>query len=159
MTSLKPCLWLPPDDAAAAVELYTSVLPEATVLSHHRLENPAGPDYSSDLWELGVGDTRLQILGATESDLSGFTNSLSLSITVDDQAALDRAWQGFLDAGGTESMCGWITDPYGVHWQMVPQVFYDLTGSGDADMTQRVVEAVWQMVKIDADQLVVAARG
>lgn len=159
MTDLKACLWLAPDIAPKAVELYTTVLPDAKVLSHQHFDNPDMPDHSPDLWELQIGDARLQLMGNPEGEVAGFTDSLSLSLTPETQEDLDTAWDGFLEAGGKEVMCGWIMDPFGVPWQMVPKAYYELTGSEDKAQNQRVVEALWGMVKIDIEGLHTAARG
>lgn len=83
----------------------------------------------------------------------------SLSVVVPDQVALDKVWDGFLERGGKEQACSWIMDPYGVRWQVLPQAYYDLTSTGDAGQTQRVTEALWQMVRIDVAGLEAAARG
>lgn len=157
MTDLMACVWLAPDKAAEAVRLYTRVLPDTEIVSHHRFENPDAPDHSPELWTLRVGEASLQVMGAPEGDAPGFTTSLSLSLTCPDQQSLDRAWDGILEAGGHELQCGWVVDPFGVNWQVIPQAFHELVGSADSDQAQRVVEAVWQMTRIDVEGLRAAA--
>lgn len=157
MSTLRPCLWLTPDQTEKALELYQAVVPNAQIFSRVHFDNEAQPEHSVDVIQLELAGTPVQIMSCTR--YSDFSDALSMYLVVDDQAELDQVWQGFLDAGGTEVQCGWITDPFGVRWQVVPQVFHDLVDEGDPAQAQRVVEAVWGMVKIDAAALEAAARG
>jgi predicted 3-demethylubiquinone-9 3-methyltransferase (glyoxalase superfamily) len=55
--------------------------------------------------------------------------------------------------------CGWLTDRFGVSWQVVPRRLGELIGPGDAEQASRVMQAVLRMVKLDLDELEAAAAG
>lgn len=157
MTALRPCLWLTPDQMPRALELYERLVPGFTIASRVHFDNEAQPEHSVDVIQLELAGTAVQIMSCAR--YSEFTEAISMYLVVDDQAQLDAVWEGFTEAGGTPVQCGWITDPFGVRWQVVPQAFHDLVEAGDQAQAQRVVEAVWSMVKIDAAALEAAARG
>ncbi len=157
--TITPSLWLAPGTAGEAGTLYAALFPEASIESHDFMENPAGPEYNAELLQVRIGSSRLQIMGAHRDPMVEYTDAISLSVVVPDQAALDKVWDGFLERGGQEQACSWIIDPYGVRWQVLPQAFFDLTSSGDAAQRQRVTEALWQMVRVDVAGLEAAARG
>ena len=61
---------------------------------------------------------------------------------------MDRYWAA-LGAGGTESQCGWLKDRYGVSWQVVPSVLGGLIGGPDPEGSQRAMQAMLGMQKLD----------
>ena len=67
----------------------------------------------------------------------------------DTQAEVDRLWDALTADGGEESQCGWLTDKFGVSWQIVPKVLAELIGSADRAAAQRATMAMLQMVKLD----------
>ncbi len=60
-----------------------------------------------------------------------FNESVSLSVSCADQAEVDRYWDGLLAGGGEESQCGWLKDPWGLSWQIVPQRLVELLSDPD----------------------------
>lgn len=157
MPALRPCLWLTPDEAEMALDLYTSLVPDTRVVGSWHVDNHDMPEHGVDIHHLDVAGTQVQIMACAR--YSDFTDAVSMYLVVDDQATLDRVWDGFIAAGGEEVQCGWVRDPFGVRWQVVPKVFEELTSGDDQEQRQRVVEAVWGMVRIDAAALEAAARG
>ena len=87
-----------------------------------------------------------------------FKHSPAMSIVVRcaDQAEIDGFWDRLLE-GGTPSRCGWLTDRFGVSWQIVPDALEHLMSSGDRDQTARVTQAFMGMVKFDIAALEQAA--
>ncbi|HOB05940.1 MAG TPA: hypothetical protein PKM36_11800 [Propionibacteriaceae bacterium] len=69
---------------------------DASIESHEFLENPAGPEYNPEMLQVRIGSLRLQIMGAHRDPMVEYTDAISLSIVVADQAALDKVWDGFL---------------------------------------------------------------
>lgn len=155
MTHLNTCLWLSPEDAPKAVELYTTLISNSRVVGDQHYTNDDQPGGSTRIWQLDLAGTRVHVMAA--SPAPEFTDAHSMWLVVDDQAELDRVWDGFLDQGGTEVMCGWITDPFGVKWQVVPKLWEEIAQGDDPERAQRAVEAVWQMVRIDVAALADAA--
>ncbi|GAB3624758.1 VOC family protein [Mariniluteicoccus endophyticus] len=156
MTTARTCLWFTPEDAEKAIDLYTSLIPETRVVETTTFENADQPDGQVRVWTLQIAGTPFQMMASARPQ--GFTMAHSMWLVVDDQAELDRVWDGFLAAGGNELACGWIVDPFGLQWQVLPRVWEELT-SGDQARAQRVAEALWGMVRIDVAALEAAARG
>ena len=71
---------------------------------------------------------------------------------------MDRLWDALLD-GGTALRCGWLTDRWGVSWQIIPRVLMELLQTDDAAMAGRVMQAMMGMVKLDGPALEAAAKG
>ena len=85
-----------------------------------------------------------------------FTPAISLMVNCDDQAEIDALWEKLAE-GGEHIECGWLTDKFGVSWQIVPRVLPELLG-GDAERTDRVMRAVMTMKKLDVAEMQKAAR-
>jgi predicted 3-demethylubiquinone-9 3-methyltransferase (glyoxalase superfamily) len=77
-----------------------------------------------------------------------FSEALSLMVNCDTQAEVDRLWDTFT-RGGEEGQCGWLKDPFGVSWQIVPSALGDMLSDPDPEKTQRVARALLQMKKLD----------
>ena len=86
-----------------------------------------------------------------------FTEGLSLYVDCADQAEVDRYWNALTANGGEESQCGWLKDPFGVSWQIIPRRLTDLTADPDKEKAARVTQAMLQMQKIEVDKLEEAA--
>lgn len=82
--------------------------------------------------------------------------AVSISVNVDTQAEVDRIWDALLADGGAESRCGWLTDRFGLSWQIIPRALPRLLQS---DQSGRVMQAMMGMVKLDIATLEAAARG
>ncbi|MGH6820164.1 MAG: VOC family protein [Methylocella sp.] len=87
-----------------------------------------------------------------------FTEAISLLVTCEDQAEIDRLWD-HLVSGGSPSQCGWLKDRYGLSWQIVPRRFMEMMQNKDAAKTGRVMAAMMQMVKFDVAALEKAYMG
>ena len=86
-----------------------------------------------------------------------FTEAISFVVNCKTQAEVDKFWTK-LSAGGKEVECGWLKDKYGLSWQIVPTVLGELLSDKDAAKSQRVMQAMLQMVKLDIKKLKQAAK-
>ncbi len=77
-----------------------------------------------------------------------FANGISLFVNCETQAEVDELWEK-LSAGGERDRCGWLKDKFGVSWQIIPTALGQLLQDKDAKKSQRVMEAMLQMDKID----------
>ena len=77
-----------------------------------------------------------------------FTPAMSLFVKCSDQAEVDRFWNS-LSKGGRTEQCGWLTDRFGVSWQVVPTALLSMMQDRDAERSERVMKAMLEMVKID----------
>jgi predicted 3-demethylubiquinone-9 3-methyltransferase (glyoxalase superfamily) len=82
---------------------------------------------------------------------------MSLSVICADQAEVDRYWDGLLAGGGEESQCGWLKDPWGLSWQIVPQRLNELMGDPDPRRAQAATQAMLKQQRIVIADLEAAA--
>lgn len=149
--SIQTCLWFN-DSAEQAAALYCSLLPDARITDVFR--QGSAPDAPAFLVEFSLmGQSYAAMNGGPHYVLSP---AASIVAHVDTQAEVDDLWAALLADGGVESRCGWLTDRYGLSWQIIPRALPRLLRS---DKTGKVMQAMMGMVKIDAAALESAARG
>jgi predicted 3-demethylubiquinone-9 3-methyltransferase (glyoxalase superfamily) len=157
-TNISPCLWFD-DDLEDAARFYTGIFPNSRIDSIDVApgDTPSGPKGS-------VLDVNFTLAGQSYIALNGgpdfrFNEAISLSIDCEDQAEVDRLWDGLLADGGEPSMCGWLRDRFGVSWQVIPRRLPELLSSPDRDAAGRALAAMLKMVKIDVAELERAYNG
>ena len=155
MDRITPCLWFD-TEAEEAAQFYTSVFPNSRIVrvTHY---GSAGPRPEGMVMEV-----EFELDGRAVLALNGgpipFTEAISLQADCSDQDEVDRLWET-LSEGGEEGPCGWLKDRYGLSWQIVPSVLYELIADPDPERAQRAVSAMLQMRKIVIDELERAADG
>jgi predicted 3-demethylubiquinone-9 3-methyltransferase (glyoxalase superfamily) len=77
-----------------------------------------------------------------------FTEAISFMVGCDSQEEVDTFWSKLTD-GGQESQCGWLKDRYGLSWQIVPRVLFELIGDKDRTKAARATQAMLKMKKLD----------
>jgi predicted 3-demethylubiquinone-9 3-methyltransferase (glyoxalase superfamily) len=107
---------------------------------------------------------QFELFGAQMSAFNGgphfkLSEAFSLTAACDDQAEVDRLWEQLPARGGAPSQCGWVKDAWGLSWQVIPKVWFDMVRDPDPARVQRVFQAVWQMQKIDIAALQRAYQG
>ena len=151
MTNITPFLWFK-DSAEIAMEFYVSLFDDAKVLSVHRAGDD-GPVFSVS-FSIGA-QTFTAINGGPHYTL---TPATSWMITCESQEEIDRLWAA-LSEGGGPMQCGWITDRFGVTWQIVPSVLFSYLSSSEPGVGVRVQEAMLKMTKFEISGLEAAAKG
>ncbi len=131
------------DQLEAAIEFYTKTFPDCEV----RDRAQAGENGPLQSAEFVVGGQRF--LGFNGGPYFHFSEGFSLFVDCEDQAEVDRYWDAFVQAGAEPSRCGWITDPFGLSWQIVPRRFVELVRDGDPKKVQAVVASMMTMSKLD----------
>jgi len=153
---LTTCLWF---DGCAdeAVELYLSIFPDArrTTSSTYGEAGPGEPGTTLVVTFELMGTSFLALNGGPEYR---FTPAVSFMIPCETQAEVDRYWD-LLVEGGTPSRCGWLTDRFGVSWQVVPNRLSELLSDPDRERADRAMQAMLKMAKLDIAALEVAADG
>jgi len=86
-----------------------------------------------------------------------FNESISLFVHCESQEEVDHFWNGLIADGGEESQCGWLKDRFGVSWQIIPDRLMELLGDPDPGRSQRAMQAMLKMQKIDVAELERAA--
>jgi predicted 3-demethylubiquinone-9 3-methyltransferase (glyoxalase superfamily) len=77
---------------------------------------------------------------------------MSLFVDCQTQAEVDEYWEK-LSAGGEKQPCGWLTDKFGVSWQIIPSALGEMMNDPNPEKAQRVMQAMLQMTKIDIQKL------
>jgi predicted 3-demethylubiquinone-9 3-methyltransferase (glyoxalase superfamily) len=86
-----------------------------------------------------------------------FTEAVSLYVSCEDQAEVDRLWAALTADGGAESQCGWLKDKYGLSWQIIPEALPRYMSDPDRAKADRVMQAMLKMRKIVMADLDAAA--
>ena len=140
-----------------ALELYTSCFEEARVTNITRFTE-AGMGNEGDImtaeFELAGQEFRI-INGGPHFKLSP---AISLAVNCVDQEEVDRLWERLTSDGGEEGQCGWLTDRFGVSWQIVPLALGEMMSSDDAAAVERVTAAFLKMKKLDIAEMEKAFR-
>jgi predicted 3-demethylubiquinone-9 3-methyltransferase (glyoxalase superfamily) len=151
-----PCLWFD-GTADAAVAFYLSIFPNSKRLdsSEYSEESPGEPGTTMMVsFELD-GTPFLALNGGPAYTI---TPAVSFVVGCKDQAELDHYWDALLE-GGQSMQCGWLTDRFGVSWQIVPERLSQLMSDPDPERAARTMEAMLKMVKLDIAGLEAAADG
>lgn len=154
MTTVTPCLWFD-GNAEEAVEFYVSLVPGSKVTAISRY----GPDMP--LPEGTVMTISFELAGSAYTALNGgpeyrFTPAISLQLPAADQDEVDRYWS-LLSEGGEPGPCGWLTDRYGLSWQVIPEALPALMSDPDPARARAAQQALMTMSKIDINALRQAA--
>jgi len=146
-------------EAEAAARLYASIFPDSSVdrITTLQSETPSGPPGAVKVVDFTLMGQRYQAMSAGPHH--DFNDALSLVVLCDSQAELDRYWESLLRDGGRPQACGWLTDRYGLRWQIVPRLMDEWMGDADLARSKRVTEAMLKMIKLDIAALQAAYRG
>jgi predicted 3-demethylubiquinone-9 3-methyltransferase (glyoxalase superfamily) len=149
---LSPCLWYD-GKAEEAAEFYVSVFPNSRIdkVLKSPCDWPAGKAGDAILVSFTLAGMQYQALNGGPNE--PFNNSVSLSITCENQAEVDHYWEALTAGGGQPVQCGWLTDKYGLRWQVVPRALMRMMHDDDPEKAGRVMQAMMQMVKLDIGEL------
>ncbi len=143
MTSITPFLWFD-TDLAAPIAFYTSVFPD-TANPEVRGEGGHSPIFTATIELCGQS---LMLLNGGPAQ-AGFTEAISMFVSVDTQDEIDRLWSELSADGGEPGRCGWLKDRYGLSWQIVPSMLGNWLGSADRQRAQQAMNAMLSMNKLD----------
>lgn len=135
------------DQLDAAMAFYTTTFPDSEIRKVAR----AGKDGPVTSAEFVIGGQ--SFMGYNGGPYFKFSEGFSLFVDCEDQGEVDRYWDKLVSAGATPSQCGWITDPFGVTWQIVPRRFMELIADTNPKKVQAVMDAMMTMVKLDVAAL------
>jgi predicted 3-demethylubiquinone-9 3-methyltransferase (glyoxalase superfamily) len=139
MQRTSTCFWFD-DQGLDAAKLYVSLIPNSRIVT----VNEMGGKVLTVLFSLD-GIEYLALNGGPHYKLSP---AASIMVYCDDQAEVDRLWTALCE-GGAESRCGWLTDRFGLSWQIIPRGFMDLLKSSDKEAVGRAFQAMMTMSKLD----------
>ena len=144
MQKITPFLWFD-GQAEVAAKFYTSIF------KHSKIEN-SGP--MSATFRLDG----MKFIALNGGPQFKFTEAVSFFVDCATQAEIDYYWEK-LSAGGSEGRCGWLKDKFGVSWQIVPPILGELLNDADGEKSQRVMQAMLGMAKLDIQVLKAAYKG
>ncbi|PUA37037.1 hypothetical protein C8Z91_22070 [Paenibacillus elgii] len=156
MQKITPFLWFD-GKAEEAMNFYTSIFADSKIESVTRYgEGGPGPKGA-------VMSGTFQLNGQTFMALNGgpqftFSPAVSFFVNCETQEEIDELWEK-LSEGGEPGRCGWLTDKFGLSWQIIPKILGELLQDKDAEKSARVMQAMLQMDKLDIEALQRAYEG
>lgn len=156
MQKITTCLWFD-NNAEEAVNFYTSIFRNSKVLEVARY-GEAGPGPEGSVLTMRFQLDGVELMALNGGPVFKFTEAISLSVDCQSQAEVDELWEK-LSEGGEIQQCGWLKDKYGLSWQIVPAVLGEMMSDPDPEKSNRVMEAVLKMRKLDIKALQEAYEG
>ncbi|MDO7834020.1 VOC family protein [Sphingobium sp. HBC34] len=160
MGQIAPCLWFN-GQAEEAAHYYASVFGGSVDhVTHYPQDNPSPSPMAGG----SVLLVEFTLFGQSYQALNGgpqftFDEAISLSVTCADQAELDRYFDALTGDGGTAGPCGWVTDKYGLSWQLVTRGIMDNYHSDDKAAIARMMAVMMTMQKLDSVAMQAAFEG
>ena len=139
MKKIATCLWFD-DEALEAAKFYVSIFPKSKL---------------GKITRYGEG---AEFVGLNGGPRFEFSEAISVSVSCKNQKEADTYWRK-LTKGGAESKCGWLTDRYGLSWQIVPEELMKLNADKNPGRAKRAMEAMMTMRRIDIAKVRAAANG
>ncbi|MDZ4081380.1 MAG: VOC family protein [Bdellovibrionales bacterium] len=152
MSKIYACIWSD-DKAAEMAKFYKSIFKDTKIgKSSFWGNNPMGVKEGSVLtMHITVLGQKLMLLNGFSK--RSFNESISFVVPCKTQREIDNYWKKLTSGGGKPVQCGWLIDKYGVHWQIVPADFDKWNTSKNKKKKEAVMQAMWQMVKLDIKTL------
>lgn len=150
MQKITPFLWFD-KEAGEAAKFYTSVFSDAKIIGTTTLENT--PSGTVEIVTIRILGQEFQLMSA--GPLFKFSEAISFVVNCETQQEIDHYWEK-LSADPSAEQCGWLRDKYGVSWQIVPTVMFEMQRTKDKKRLARVTEAFLKMKKFDIAALQLA---
>jgi len=161
MKGITTCLWFD-NQAEAAARFYTSVFKHSKLGSITKYGDAGSqasgrPKGSTMTVEFELAGQKF--LGLNGGPEFKFTEATSFVVNCEDQKEVDDYWTKLTAGGGSESVCGWLKDKFGLSWQVVPTALSEMLTDEDPEKAERVMAALMHMRKIDLAALEAAYEG
>jgi len=153
MQKITPFLWFD-GKAEEAMNFYTSIFKNAKIGSITRY-GEAGPGPKGSVMSATFELEGQQFFALNGGPQFKFTPAISFFVNCTTQEEVDRYWEA-LSAGGEKLQCGWLTDKFGLSWQIVPTALGEMLSDKDAAKASRVMQAMLNMTKLDIKGLKLA---
>jgi predicted 3-demethylubiquinone-9 3-methyltransferase (glyoxalase superfamily) len=151
-----PCLWFNAN-GEEAVRFYVDLLGGEFGRISRYGPDMYMPEGTAMLVEFTLRGVAYQALNGGPT--FALTPAISLSLACDTQDEIDRLWEELLADGGVESQCGWLTDRFGLSWQIFPSFMPAILTGPDKEGASRAMQAMMGMVKLDLAALKAAFEG
>lgn len=157
MPKITPFLWYD-TQAEEAANYYVSVFKNSKVKAVSRYGD-AGPGPKGSVLTVSFDLNGQDFIALNAGPKYKFTPAVSFVVNCESQEEVDYYWDKLLAGGGRPDMCGWLTDRFGLSWQVVPTVLGKLMADKDPRKSERVMKAMLQMQKMDIEKLESASKG
>lgn len=157
MPKVTPFLWF---DAQAeeAANFYCSIFPNSRIGKVTRY-GKAGPGPEGSVLTIVFFLDGQEFTALNAGPMFKFTEAISFVIPCKDQNEIDHYWSKLAGGGGEESQCGWLKDKFGLSWQVVPASLGELMSDPDPQKSNRVMQTLLKMKKLDIAALQKARSG
>jgi predicted 3-demethylubiquinone-9 3-methyltransferase (glyoxalase superfamily) len=135
------------DQAEEAINFYTSIFPNSRIVSTSYY-GEAGPAPAGAFMTGTFELAGQQFMALNGGPSFGFAQGISLFVDCETQAEVDELWEK-LSEGGEQGPCGWLTDKFGVSWQVIPRALGELLNDEVPERAKAVMNAMLQMSKIE----------
>jgi len=143
---ISPFLWFD-HQAEEAMHFYTSIFKNSKVGRVTRYGD-AGPGPKGTVMSATFELEGQEIMALNGGPVFTFNPAISFFVNCETQKEVDELWEK-LSAGGKKDRCGWLVDKFGLSWQIIPETLGELLQDKDPEKSQRVMQAMLQMSKID----------
>lgn len=130
------------NQAEEAANLYLSTFESGKIVDTMRIPGGTVMSVTFELFER-------RFIAMNGGPSFSFAQGMSLFVSCDTQAEIDRFWDKLTSNGGKEGQCGWLTDKFGVSWQIIPRSLGEFLGSGGPAKSGRALAAMMKMKKLD----------
>ncbi|HKW77983.1 MAG TPA: VOC family protein [Candidatus Limnocylindria bacterium] len=139
--------------AEDAAKLYTSLFKNSRITDTSRYPGGAPGQAAGDVMTVAFTVDGQEFIALNGGESFSFADGISLSVRAEDQAEIDRLTDALIAGGGTEGPCGWVTDRFGVAWQINPPILGQLLTDPDRAKADRAMQAMLKMKRIDIAEL------
>jgi predicted 3-demethylubiquinone-9 3-methyltransferase (glyoxalase superfamily) len=146
MKKIRPFLWFD-DKAEEAAKFYTSIFKNSKIHNVSRYGD-AGPGSEGSVMSVTFELEGQEFMALNGGPIYNFTPAISFFVDCKTQQEVDDLWNR-LSEGGEKSRCGWLSDKYGLSWQIIPSALGELMGDDDENKSSAVMKAMLEMDKID----------
>ena len=150
MQKIGPCLWFD-GKAEEAMHFYTSIFKNSKIGTVTRY-GEAGPGAKGSVMTAAFEIEGQEFVALNGGPMYKFSPAISFIVHCKTQEEVDGFWAKRLE-GGAPQQCGWLTDKFGVSWQIVPTVLPEMLRDKDPEKARRVMQAMLKMVKLDIKAL------
>ena len=150
MQTITPFLWFD-GKAEEAANFYVSVFQNSKIASITRY-GEAGPGPKGSVMSATFQLDGQEFIALNGGPMFTFSPAISFFVHCESQKEVDKLWEK-LSEGGEKQRCGWLKDKYGVSWQIVPTVLGQMLSDRDGERSKRVMNAMFQMDKLDIKTL------
>jgi predicted 3-demethylubiquinone-9 3-methyltransferase (glyoxalase superfamily) len=157
MNPVTICLWYN-KEAEAAARFYAATFPNSHVGNIVRAPSDYPAGKAGDVITVDFTVRGMPCIGLNGGPEFKHNEAFSFQVSTATQEETDRYWNAIVGNGGTESVCGWCKDKWGVNWQITPQILTDALAEGGVK-AKRAFDAMMDMTKIDIATLERAIRG